>query len=170
MKKSLINYRKIVDYYLKYTLIIDFFIISIIWVINSNFHFFDFKYLTKEKHIDLITNILSVSISLAGFILACLTIISAIYSRTNNKTPKQAENPKELFFSSGIYNQIVDVFKNSIIELTLCFVIAFIIIFSAENLNNMILFKSLIILMYLLSASTIRSLFILFLLIKIDKY
>ncbi len=169
MKKSLINYRKTVDYYLKNTLIIDFFIISFIWIINSNFHFLDFKYLTKEKHIELITNIFSISISLVGFILACLTVISAVYSRTKNKTPEQAENPKELFFSLGVYNQIVDVFKNSIIELTLCFVISFIIIFSSENLNNLVLFKSLVCLMYLLLISTIRSLFILFLLLKIDK-
>ncbi|MCO7183823.1 hypothetical protein NH341_00150 [Tenacibaculum sp. XPcli2-G] len=169
MTKNSNRYRELVDYYLQYALLIDTIVIGCLWLLNSKLSLFDFILKSKTEHITIIENIIGASISLAGFILASLTIIASIRSNVLNKKPKNSETPLELLFSVGIYKAIVKVFKIAIIELVLCFIISYIITLSSANLNNYFVFKSLIVLIYLLSVSTIRSLFVLFLLIDSEK-
>lgn len=170
MKKVSSKYRELVDSYLQYALFIDIAVIGILWLLNSKVHLFEFEFEFKSKteHLSLIENIIGASISLAGFILASLTIIVAIRSNILSKQPESSENPLELFFASGTYKAIVKVFKIAITELVLCFIVSYIITISSANLENNFLFKSLIGLIYLVSVSTMRSLFVLFLLIDVD--
>lgn len=169
MKKISNKYRELVDLYLQYALFIDFAIITIIWFLNSKFSFFDFVLKSKSEHLSIIENIIGASISLAGFILASLTIIVSIRSNILSKPAENANNPLELFFLTGTYNSIVKVFKIAIIELVFCFIISYTITISSANLENYFLFKSGIGLIFLISVSTIRSLFVLFLLINVKK-
>jgi hypothetical protein len=168
MKKVSSKYRELVDSYLQYALFIDIAVIGILWLLNSKVHLFEFEFKSKTEHLSLIENIIGASISLAGFILASLTIIVAIRSNILSKQPENSENPLELFFASGTYKAIVKVFKIAITELVLCFIVSYIITISSTNLENDFLFKSLIGLIYLVSVSTMRSLFVLFLLIDVD--
>lgn len=169
MAKNSNKYRELIDSYLQYALSIDFVLLGVLWFLNSKVYLFDFDYKSKEEHLNIVESIIGASISLAGFILASLTIIVAIRSNILSKTPESAENPLELFFSSGTYKAIVKVFKIAIIELIFCFIISYIITISSANFENDFLFKSLICLIYLISVSTIRSLFVLFLLIDVDQ-
>lgn len=162
------KYRALVDSYLQYALVIDIAVIGILWLLNCKVHLISFEFKSKTEHLSIIENIIGASISLAGFILASLTIIVAIRSNILNKQPENSESPLELFFATGTYKAIVKVFKIAIIELVFCFIVSYILTLSSANLENDFLFKSLICLIYLLSVSTLRSLFVLFLLIDAD--
>lgn len=169
MTKISNKYRKLVDSYLQYALFIDFALILVVWFLNSKVALFDFVLKSKTEHIGIIENIVGASISLAGFILASLTIIVSIRSNILSKRPEDANSPLELFFSTGTYNAIVKVFKIAIIELVFCFILSYVITISSANLENYFIFKSLIGLIFLVSVSTIRSLFVLFLLINVKN-
>lgn len=161
--------RNLIDNYLNYAFIIDLIMITILWTLNSNLSWVEMKYLNKEKYIDIISNVIGASVSLAGFILASLTIIVAIRSNIANKNPEHAKTPLELFFSIGTFKTIVKVFKISIVELTICFIISYIAWIISGNISIEIIHKTIISLIYLMSLSTIRSLFVLFLLIDIEN-
>lgn len=160
--------RSIVDSYLNYAFIIDLIMMTLIWTLN-NFSLIEIKYLNRNNYIDIISNIISAAVSLAGFILASLTIIVAIRSNIANKNPEHAKNPLELFFSVGTFKTIVKVFKISIIELIICFIVSYSIWLISENLSLECINKTIVLLIYLMSLSTIRSLFVLFLLIDSEN-
>lgn len=161
--------KNIVDQYLYYALFIDIIVILLIWLGNSYFSIFDFTIIKNDTNIEIVSNLIGASISLAGFVLASLTIIVAIRSNVKTKRPEEAETPLELFFSVGTYKTIVKVFKIAIIELVFCFVASYIVWMISENLENFTIFKINICLIFLLGASTIRSLFVMFLLIARDE-
>jgi hypothetical protein len=163
------NLRNFVDTYLNFAFILDILAIVLLWLVNSYFSLINFSINNKINNIDIVSNIIGASVSLAGFILASLTIIVAIRSNIVSKTPEQSENPLQLFFSIGTFKTIVKVFKIAIIELILCFIASYIILSISENVSNYTIFKTIIILIYLMAMSTIRSLFVLFLLIEADK-
>ena len=158
-----------VDNYLYYAFIIDAVIICILWILNSNFSFFEFQHNKKDINISIIGNIIGASISLAGFILASLTIIVAIRSNIKSKNPEQAQTSLELFFSVDTFKTIVKVFKIAIIELVICFIISYILWAVSANTSNEFIFKSIVSIIFLMSVSTIRSLFVLFLLIDVSE-
>ncbi|PTX62623.1 hypothetical protein C8N46_10218 [Kordia periserrulae] len=161
--------KKYVDNYLRYAFIIDVIVICILWFLNSNFSIIDFQQNDKKTNLDLINNIIGASISLAGFILASLTIIVAIRSNIKSKSPEQAETPLELFFSVGTFKTIVKVFRIAILELVICFVVSYVIWMISNNLSNGFIFNLLVSIIFLMSVSTIRSLFVLFLLIDVGE-
>jgi len=158
-----------VDNYLNYAFVIDVVIVIILWFLNSKFSFFNFHYNAQEINIDIVSNIIGASISLAGFILASLTIIVAIRSNIKSKTPEQAYTPLELFFSVGTFKTIVQVFRIAIIELVICFVFAYFIWTISNNISNDVIFKSIVSMIFLMSVSTMRSLFVLFLMIDVNE-
>lgn len=162
------NLRNFVDTYLYYALIIDLISIVFLWLANSKFTFINFSINNKVNNIEIVSNIIGASVSLAGFILASLTIIVTIRSNIVSKTPEQSQNALQLFFSINTFKTIVKVFKIAIIELVLCFIVSFIIWSISENLTNYTILKTIIILIFLMAMSTIRSLFVLFLLIEAD--
>src|SRR5690554_4417461 len=106
--------KNIVDQYLYYALFIDIIVILLIWLGNSYFSIFDFAVIDNETNIEIVSNLIGASITLAGFVLASLTIIVAIRSNVKTKRPEEAETPLELFFSVGTYKTIVKVFKIAI--------------------------------------------------------
>lgn len=157
--------KEAVDSYLKYALTIDLIVVVIIFVLNIYLPFIAISFKSKEDYLNVLDNTISASVSLAGFILASLTIIVAIRSNIANKTPEQAKNPLELFFSTNVYKSIVKVFQIAITELIICFISAYIIWIISSNISEVIIFNCLVAIIFLMSASTIRSLFVMFLLI-----
>lgn len=163
------NIKKIVDNYLIYALPLDFLIVVLIWILNIFFPIFEITYNEKGDNLDLLSNIIGASISLAGFVLASLTIIVSIRSNTKIKEPEDAENAMELFFSVGTYKTIVKVFKIAIAELIFCFITAYIIWVFSKNISNLIIHNSVISFIFLTSVSSFRSLFVMFLMINLDR-
>jgi hypothetical protein len=160
---------KAIDFYLNFALIIDATIVILMWILNSFVIVIDFNRGTKANNLSILSDIISASISLAGFILASLTIIVAIKANLSNKSPELAKNPLELFFSSDNYKKIIEIFQGSIIELTLTFVSAYICWISLENIDDDFLFKVNVSLVFLVSISVVRSLLVLFKIINIKE-
>ncbi|RUT68546.1 hypothetical protein D0817_20695 [Flavobacterium cupreum] len=159
---------KFLDYYVNGALFLDALLVCIVWICNSNFSLISFIINSKEDNISIISDIISASISLAGFILAALTIIAAMRSNITNKAPEAAKNPLELFFSNGNYKSIVKVFVGSIKELVFVFIVAYIVWICKENLKNDFLFRTIVSMSLLMFLSVIRSLAVLFRIIHIN--
>jgi glycerol uptake facilitator-like aquaporin len=129
----------------------------------------DFKIANKKENLGIISDTISASISLAGFILASLTVIASMRSNITNKSPDATRNPLEMFFSDKNYSRIVQVFKDSIIELILVFVLSYLIWISQENFENYTLLKWIVSAIIIVFLSISRTLLVLFTIIKIDR-
>ncbi len=160
---------KLIDSYLNNALITDIVFIGLIWFANSHLKIIHFTFASREVHLSILSDLISASISLAGFILASLTIIAAIKSNISNKAPETAKNPLELFFSPKNYKRIVEVFQGSIIELTFTFILAYFFWITNENFSDQTIFKIVVSLSFIISISTLRSLVVLFKIIKIEE-
>jgi len=158
---------KILDLYFNNALVFDALILIVIWISNSFLNIIPFKIADKGQNISILSDTIAASISLAGFILASLTIIAAIKANIANKPPQEAGNPLELFFSPGNYLSIMRVFQGAIKELTFCFIIAYGVWISIENISNYTLFKILVSIIFLISISIVRSLMVLYKIVSI---
>jgi glycerol uptake facilitator-like aquaporin len=126
---------KILDNYNKHPFVWDALITLSIWALSTKIEIYDFKYLDKDNQINLTSSIIENTVSLAGFILAALTIIVTFKSNIKAKNPDAAESPLELIFSSKYYSQIVSVFKSAITEFTIIFITLYLVWMYAENLS-----------------------------------
>jgi len=160
---------KIIDCYLKSPLWWDFLIICVLitgnWLIPA---FVSFKFEISAQ-IAVLSSLISTSVSLAGFILAALTIIVSFRSNIACKKPEEAKNPLELIFSTDQYQKIIHVFKDAIIELTISFVCLFVVWIIAENLKSEFILQANVYGGLIIFLSLFRTLFTLFLVLKLDK-
>jgi inner membrane protein involved in colicin E2 resistance len=106
---------------------------------------------------------------LAGFILAALTIIVSFRSNIACKKAEDANTPLELIFSTDNYHKIINVFKSAIIELTIAFLALYIVWVISENLKPEHILQANVYGGLLIFLSLSRTLFILFLVLKMDK-
>ncbi|MBL1411099.1 hypothetical protein [Sphingobacterium faecale] len=161
---------KIIDYYLENPLRCDFLAICTLiagnWLIPA---FIQFKF-DPSAQADIISDLISTSVSLAGFILAALTIIVSFRSNIACKNPENAKNPLELLFSTAHYQNVIKIFKGAIIELTVVFVGLYLVWIIAENVNSEILLQANVYGGLLILFSLFRTLFTLFLVLKMDKH
>jgi hypothetical protein len=161
--------KKIMDFYLNNALFFDSLTIIVLWLANSYLSFIDFKIADKQENLGIISDTVSASISLAGFILASLTVIASIRSNITNRPPDATRNPLEMFFSDKNYSRIVQVFKDAIIELILVFIFSYFIWISQENFENYTLLKWIVSAVIIIFLSISRTLLVLFTIIKIDR-
>lgn len=161
--------KKIMDFYLNNALFFDTLIIISLWLANSYLSFIDFKIADKKENVAIISDTVSASISLAGFILASLTVIASIRSNITNRPANATRNPLEMFFSDKNYSRIIQVFKDAIIELILVFILSYFIWITQENFENYTLLKWIISAVVIISLSISRTLLVLFTIIKIDR-
>lgn len=161
--------KKIIDFYLNNALFFDSLTIIILWFANSYLTIIDFTIAVKEENLEIISDTVSASISLAGFILASLTVIASIRSNITNRPPDATRNPLEMFFSDKNYIRIVQVFKDAIIELILVFILSYFIWISQENFENYTLLKWIVSAVIIIFLSISRTLLVLFTIIKIDR-
>jgi hypothetical protein len=161
--------KKIIDFYLNNALFFDSLTIIILWFANSYLTIIDFTIAVKEENLEIISDTVSASISLAGFILASLTVIASIRSNVTNRPPDATRNPLEMFFSDKNYTRIVQVFKDAIIELILVFILSYFIWISQENFENYTLLKWIVSAVIIIFLSISRTLLVLFTIIKIDR-
>jgi hypothetical protein len=163
------NREKILDFYLNNSYLIDIFIVVCLWFINSYFTIFKLKPSDRVDLTGLISSIISTAISLAGFILAALTIIAALKANIANKSPENAKNPLELFFSKANYSQLTTVFKESIIELVIATFGLYIIWLISIDFSCSFLFKVLICGISIVFLSVFRTLLVLFTIMSLEK-
>jgi hypothetical protein len=161
--------KKTLDFYINNALFFDSVIIIALWLANSYLTIFDFKIATKKDNLDIVSDTVSASISLAGFILASLTVIASIRSNITNRPQDAMRNPLEMFFSDANYKRVVQVFKDAIIELVLIFILSYSVWFCQENIDNYTIVRWIISAILLILFSVARTLIVLFTIIKIDS-
>lgn len=160
---------RIFDIYFDKSIIIDLLIIIIFCVVSNNIAFVPFKLVDKSNQLNVMSNLIGTCISLAGFILAALTIIVAFKSNLKAKGIEQSENAMEMILSSNHYHNIVSVFKKAIIEFVICAVVLYAIWASADNLSIKQINLSVVCSIFTISMAIMRSLVILFKILEMEK-
>ena len=158
----------IIDKYLAYPIIFDLFLVVIVWLVSKNSNLIAFTLIDKLNQINILSNIIGTDVSLAGFILAALTIIVTFKSNIKTKKLEDSKSPLEMIFTSDHYTNIVTVFKQAIIEFTLCFTFLFIIWASSDHLNIWTINRVVVTGIIITTTTIFRSLFILFMILNMN--
>lgn len=153
---------KVIDFYLNYSISVDVGIVLIIWVVNLFFPFVSFDFGTQTDNIAILSNLISIAISLAGFILAALTIIVAIKSNLSSTINEKRGTPLKLFFTPKNYEKIISVFRGSICELVAVALVSYIAWLSLNNFDVSKLFLVNVTVIVITFLSLVRSLLVLF--------
>ncbi len=166
----------ILDKYIKRPLLYDIFFISMFVFVKhmlSYYNFFNLK-IPLETLKSIISDIISTTISLAGFILASLTIIVTFKDNINHKVIfKKVKKKKkltsiELLYTSIHYKRVVGIFSWAcIIFLTIFFIISIVKLFN-DKIGADLILDLIILFLILLSATIFRCLLILHKIIKIQ--
>ncbi|MBP5982256.1 MAG: hypothetical protein KA734_00930 [Fluviicola sp.] len=163
-KKALL---KMLDFYLKFPVLLD---IALVILISSCTLILKNKGILRDFDVERLKSIssdlISTSISLAGFVLAALTIIVTF---KDSATGKSSTDGKSTFFNSGKYFDLVKVFYSAALVLIFTFVILSTIkisdIFKNLKIEQYVILGALI----LICTSVLRSLILLFQIIKLQK-
>lgn len=125
--------------------------------------------LDHTEQLAYIANLISASVSLAGFILAALTIMISVKSSLKARGFNDAENALEFLFTTKHYFRVVKVFKHATIELV---IVAFVLFLASSLIANF----SVLTIQRLIFATTfatvlavVRALFILFKVLSLEE-
>lgn len=152
----------IIDKYFAIPIIIDTVVVSIIWLLSMSHPILIFNSLERINQINILPNIISTDVSLAGFILAALTIIITFRSNLQAKGMEKATNALELILSSPHYLSIITVFKKSLIEFCICFICLFLFLASVDSFSTITIYRTNITGIIITGLAILRSLYILF--------
>jgi len=128
--------------------------------------------LPKEEHIySVVSDLATISLTMAGFVLTLLTVLISFKSTTKRSTESITENDTvfEIFFSTALYFDTVKHLKNSIISLTLIAVLGYILKLALNSQTFVILFVYDVIGITVVFLTLWRCLFILSKIIKIQQ-
>ncbi|MEY2702488.1 MAG: hypothetical protein RLY43_1121 [Bacteroidota bacterium] len=160
----------LIDKYFDYPIFFDLILVIVFWFLTANVSIFNLVLTDKNNQINIIPNIISADFAFAGFILAALTIIVTFRSNIQTKNLNEASNALELIFSTNNYNKIVKVFRLSLVELVLCYIFLFCSWLSIDNFDIWKIYRINISGIIITTLSIGRSLFILFIVIDLDKH
>jgi uncharacterized membrane protein (DUF485 family) len=126
---------KIMNAYLHRPIFWDICMVVILWVSERYINIYPFKFADKATQMNVLANLIGTCVSLAGFILAALTIIMTFKSNIKSKGMNDATDALELIFSSKHYPKIVKVFKTAIVEYCVLFIVLYFSWMSIENFD-----------------------------------
>lgn len=161
---------RILDFYFKMPIVIDVIIAAVIWSISKCKSLLTIKLTDKTNQLNILSNLIGTNVSLAGFILAALTIIVTFKSNLKAKGIEDSDNALELILSSKHYEKIVAVFKAALLEFVLCFIALYFFWTISDNLSIVTIFRVGITGIVLTALTIVRSLFILFVILRLEKH
>lgn len=159
----------ILNFYIDYPFMFDILFTAILLFINTKSPLMNTNIKERGAQLDLISNLIGTNVSLAGFVLAALTIIVTFKSSLKIKGIEDSENALELIFSTHHYKSIVRVFKNAIIEFVLVFICLLVLWNMNDRLTNSTLYHVNLCAITITSLTLIRSLFILFTVLGLES-
>lgn len=163
-----IDIDKLSDLYLNNAITLDALAVFFIWTINTNFPIWELTFIAFSDRSEFLSNLVATCVSLAGFILASLTIIATLRSNLGNKPLELAKNPLELFFSATNYKRLVNAFKYSIVELVFTAFVLCITWLFLQTVNADHFFQIIVGAIYLIFASVFRALSVLFTIMSLE--
>ncbi len=113
--------------------------------------------------------LIGTAVSLAGFIIAALTIIVTFRANIAVKKMDDSANGMELLFNSQNYGRIVSVFKGAILELVIGFVVVYLSILAEKALAPRHSILIAIALLIGITLSTLRCLFVLYSVLDVES-
>jgi hypothetical protein len=162
---------KVTDKYLEWPVVWDIIIAGLIYYA---IHYvalkagFDFAF-AKADLLNIVSNLIGTCVSLAGFILAALTIIITFKSNLQVRGIKEAENALQLILSSVHYDKIVRVYQYAILEYVLVFVMLYCVWLFSSNMSLRFITIATAGGITLTSLTIVRSLLILFKILGMEK-
>ena len=158
--------------YMRWPLVADFALTLLAYsAVHFGSDYFNFNLrFSRDTLLDIIPSTIGTCVSLAGFILAALTIIVSFKSSIETRGMADAQNALQMIFSSKHYPLIVMVFKKAIYELVIVFVVLYIAwLFETELRTTPVLIVACSSIM-LLCLTTFRSMLFLFRIINLEKF
>lgn len=164
-------FTKVLDKYLKYGFLFDLVMGLIVISINKLFiQFLGVKFFLESPNLlSLITELLSSSIALAGFILAALAFVTTIKSGVKEKPKDESKSGLEFILNSENYDEIISTYVNSTIILVLSFVLFTLVGILISGLSVDLLFGAIVLLLIIVLGAIFRCLFILTNLIRLIR-
>ena len=166
----------LLDVYFRRPVFCDAIFITIFWIISLYFSLLLKKInvpliiaFDKPSSLSYLSNLVSTDITLAGFIVAALTILITVKSSVTAKGYRDANNAMEYLFSTKNYTYIVDVFIKSIIELFIIFIALYVGWLFSGNLNEKLIYRILIFSTFGIIISTGRVLYALFAVLRLEN-
>ena len=160
----------IIDNYLAYPVLWDGAFTLVLWECSKHLSIIPFTLIDKPNQINIIPNLIATDVTLAGFILAALTIIVTFKSNLKAKGLEEAGNALELILSSTHYDNIVKVFKNAIVELVACFIVLYSAWAASDNFSINTLNRINCAGILITGLAIGRSLIILFIILNLEKH
>ena len=122
----------VLDWYLRHPLKYDV-VISLLLVIGLH-HWAERIPLASFDRGSIISSLAGTAVSLAGFILAALTIIVTFRANVASKGVMESSSGMEIVFNGPAYREIVSVFKGAIVGLTICTLVLYTAMLFGANL------------------------------------
>lgn len=138
-------------------------------IVFSKLHIPLIEEIDKTSAITFIATLCSISVTLAGFIIAALTILITVKSSLTARGFEDATNALEYVLSTKHYKNIIQVFINSIVELVALFVLLVSFWLILKSVNSNVIAKTLFALTYGIIAAIFRSLYILFSVLRLEN-
>jgi len=159
----------ILDFYYDNAIFVDVFIITSACFLSFYSPLFILVINKKESQIDLLSNLIGTNVSLAGFMLAALTIIVTFKANINVKRIEDSKHALELILSTSHYKKIVNVFRTAILELSILFLLLLSIWVFADEISVSTLFTINCSAIFTTSIAILRSLYILFKILSLEN-
>jgi len=165
--------KKVLDIYFNKPVLIDY-LVGIL--IATSIFLLDNKYkilgeIDNNNLVNFSSDIASVGLTVAGFILTLLTILITFKS-TEDQRLKELSNSSssfEIFFGSPLYFKAVKILQNAVGSLAVVSIVLFLVkLFLHSNWQNLLLYLNLLGVLVILT-SFFRSLFILHSLVKLQN-
>lgn len=158
-----------IDFYLFNSLILDFFICFSIVFLPKYLVIFELTLTQKNNQIEIISSLTSTLISLSGFILAAVTIISSIKANTVNSPKSSIKSSLNGLFSEENYMEIIKTFRKAIYEQIIACITLYLIWIYSDSLDIYCIANFGFCGIFIVFSTISRSLLILFKLIKIES-
>lgn len=157
------------DWYIRHSLLKDGGLLLVIWLTATYFPFVTIAVPDKPNQLNIISNLISASVSLAGFIIAALTILVTYKLSVEAKAFEQSDSPISILFVSKHYRNMIKVYQIAIIELLAVCVFLYTTWSLSDSFSPMVINRTVGVSIVALLLPMFRSLMLLFRLLSLDN-
>lgn len=163
---------KITDWYFSFPIFVDFGILALLWIVsryNTAYGLIKINIFSRDHALTYLAYIVSANATLAGFIIAALTILITVKSNTTARGFRDAKNALEYLFSTEHYYHVVSVFTGAIVELFIFFIILYGSWLLEGNLGDKTIYRILLFSTIGIITSVFRVLYTLFKVLRLER-
>lgn len=156
------------DWQLRWPLVIDFCVCLTIVAVAHWYPIMTIYVPDESVFAGNLTSMIETLVSMAGFMLAALTIMVTFRANIKTRLPDEALNSLELILSGNHYKGIVEIFKSSIIEQLLAAAFAYVVLLHFGLCDSFWQYQIQVVIQYLAIASVTRAIVVLSKILALD--